>query len=163
MSQYKNVLMVLGCSPKRDGRPSDCMISRVRKALQLYKKDNYSKVILSGGSAKFGVPEAAVMRVMLLNFIPHDKIAVELHSRSTVQNALFCWNMLKNKDVKHVTVVTSSHHVPRARYIFTKMYRHMGVSLHFEGSPDTFDPVESVFFRVKEFILLLKLRILGFG
>jgi uncharacterized SAM-binding protein YcdF (DUF218 family) len=100
---------------------------------------------------------------MLLNFIPHDRIIVEMHSRSTVQNGLFCWNILKGKDVKHITVVTSAYHIPRARYIFRKMYAHMHVSMEFEAAPDMFDPVESVFFRVKEFIALLKLRIFGFG
>jgi uncharacterized SAM-binding protein YcdF (DUF218 family) len=163
MGRCKDVLIVLGCSPKKDGRPSDCMISRVRKALQLYRRHNYSKVLLSGGPSRYGVPEAAVMRVMLLNFIPPDRILVERRSRSTVQNALFCWGLLNEEEVKRVTVVTSAHHIPRAKYIFRKMYAHMGVSLAFEAAADTFDPIESVFFRLKEFVLLLKLRVFGFG
>ncbi|MBU2560912.1 MAG: YdcF family protein [Nanoarchaeota archaeon] len=160
---FKNVLIVLGCSPRPDGRPSDCMIARVRKAVQLYRKNNYSKVLLSGGPARYRVPESVVMRVMLLNFIPHEKILLERHSRDTVHNAVFCWELLKEKKPKNITVVTSEHHMPRTRYIFKRLYSHMGVSLKFEAAPDTFDPVESVYYRVKERLLLLKLRVFGFG
>lgn len=160
---FRNVLIVLGCSPRRDGRPSDCMISRVRKAVQLCRKNNYSKVLLSGGPAKYRVPEAVVMRVMLLDFIPHEKILIERHSRGTVHNALFCWEILKDHKPKSLTVVTSEHHMPRTRYIFKRLYAYMGVSLKFEAAPDTFDPVESAFYHLKERLLLLKLRIFGFG
>jgi uncharacterized SAM-binding protein YcdF (DUF218 family) len=158
---FKNVLIVLGCSPKQDGKPSDCMISRIRKAIHLYKKNNYSRIVLSGGPSRYGVPEAAVMRIMLLNFVPHEKVMVERHSRSTVQNAVFCWALLKDKHVKNITVLTSEHHLPRARYIFRKLYSHMKVSLDFEAAQDTFDPIEGIFYRVKEFFLLLWLRIFG--
>jgi uncharacterized SAM-binding protein YcdF (DUF218 family) len=163
MSKYKNILIVLGCTQRKDGKPSDCMLARVRKALNLWKKDNYSKLLLSGGASRYGVPEAAVMRVMLLNFIPHEKILVEHKSRGLVQKALFCWSLLKDKDVKHITVVTSEYQLKRAKYIFKKMYAHMGVSLSFETVEDTFDPVESLYLRIKEEVLMLKVRVFGFG
>jgi uncharacterized SAM-binding protein YcdF (DUF218 family) len=98
---------------------------------------------------------------MLLNFIPQNKLLVERHSRSTVQNAVFCWDMLKGKAVKRITILTSAHHIPRARYIFKKLYSHMHVSLDFEAAPDDFDPIESVFYRVKEFLLLSWLKVFG--
>jgi len=161
MSSFKNVLIVLGCAPKPDGRPSECMISRVRKAIQLYRKENYSKVIISGGPSR-GVPESEIMRVMMLHFIPDSKMITERHSRDTVQNAVFCWNILKNKSPKHITVVSSAFHMRRARYIFKKLYAHMGVSLKFESAVDTFDPIEAVFYHTKELLSLAKLMILGF-
>jgi uncharacterized SAM-binding protein YcdF (DUF218 family) len=161
MSVFKNVLIVLGCSPKADGRPSDCMLSRIRKTIHLYKKNNYSRVILSGGPSRYRVPESVIMHVILINHLPHDRLVVERHSRNTIQNAIFCWEILKSKEVKHVTVVTSQHHLPRTKYIFRKLYSHMGVSLDFEAAPDTFDPIEKVYYHVKEKILLLWLKIFG--
>ena len=115
MSSYKNVLIVLGYPPKKDGRPSDILISRVRKAVQLFKKDDYSMVLLSGGPSRMKVPEAVVMRVMLLKFIPDDRILVETASRDTMQNAVFCWEILKGKKPKQITIVTSKFHIRRAR------------------------------------------------
>ena len=48
MKNFKHVLIVLGCGPKRDGKPSQCMISRARKAIQLHKKNNYSAILPAG-------------------------------------------------------------------------------------------------------------------
>jgi uncharacterized SAM-binding protein YcdF (DUF218 family) len=158
---FKNVLIVLGCAPKKDGRPSDCMISRVRKAAQLYKRDNYSRIIVSGGPSRLRIPESEIMRIMLLHFIPPAKLITERHSRTTIQNAIFCWELLKGKHPKKITVLTSAHHLPRARYIFRKLYSHMNVSLYFESAPDTFDPIQLFFLKVKEFLLLSWLRLFG--
>jgi vancomycin permeability regulator SanA len=71
LRNYKHVLIVLGCAPRRDGKPSECMIARLRKAIQLYRKDNPSVVLFSGGPTRYGVSEAAIMRVMALNHLPH--------------------------------------------------------------------------------------------
>jgi uncharacterized SAM-binding protein YcdF (DUF218 family) len=161
MSSFKNVLIVLGCAPRPDGRPSDAMVSRIRKAIQLYKKENYSNVILSGGRSRLPIPEADMMRIMLLHYIPENKIILERNSKTTVQNAVFCWEFLKNKDPKHITVVTSAYHIPRTRYIFRKLYRHMGSRLVFEPAANTFDPIELAYFTIKEFFATLKLRIFG--
>ena len=160
MKSYRNVLIVLGCAPKKDGRPSPCMLSRVRKAVQLCRKNSYSKILLSGGPTR-GVPESEIMRIMLIRFVDSGKIITETSSRSTVQNAVFCWEMLKDKRPKKITVVTSAHHVPRARYIFKKLYSHMGVSLRFEPAEDFFDPFESFFYGLKERIFLLRLKLFG--
>jgi uncharacterized SAM-binding protein YcdF (DUF218 family) len=131
------------------------MISRVRKTIQLYRKNNYSKVLLSGGSTKIKLPESEVMRIMLLNFIPESKIITERHSKQTVHNAVFCWEILKDKKPKHITIVTSDHHIPRTRYVFRKLYSHMGISLKFEGAADTFDPIASVYYHLKERVAIL--------
>ncbi len=160
---YRNVLLVLGCAPKKDGRPSDCMLSRIRKAVSLYRKDDYSHVIFSGGPTKLPIPESEVMRIVAMNHIPDGRILTERNSRDTVQNAVFCWELLKEKRPRRITIVTSAHHLPRARYIFTRLYSHMGVSLKFESAPDTFDPVAGVFYRLKETLLLAKIKVFGFG
>ncbi len=160
MKTYKNVLIVLGCAPRRDGRPSACMISRVRKAVQLCRKNNYSKILLSGGPTR-GVPESEVMRIMMLKFVEPGRMITERHSRTTVQNAVFCWNILKDRKPRRITIVTSRHHLPRARHVFSKLYSHMGASLKFEQAQDTFDPIEGTFYRLKEIVLLAKLKVFG--
>jgi hypothetical protein len=37
----------------------------------------------------------------------------------------------------------------------------MNVSLYFESAPDTFDPIQLFFLKVKEFLLLSWLRLFG--
>ncbi|MFC1741261.1 YdcF family protein [Nanoarchaeota archaeon] len=159
MSSYKNILIVLGAGPKKDGRPSNFMIARVRKAIQLYRKNNYSKVIITGGPTTIAVPESEVMRIMMLKFIPDSKIITERKSKTTIQNAVFTWEIIKDRKPKKITVVTSQHHVYRARHVFRKLYGHMNTSLKFEGAQDPFDPIEAVYYKIKELLLLVKFEL----
>lgn len=159
---YKNILLVLGARPRKDGRPSDQMVSRVRKAVSLFSKNKYSRVIISGGPSSLPIPESEIMRLMMLKFIPDNKLLLERNARDTVQNAVFSWELIKDKKPKKITIVTSAYHLPRAKYIFRKLYKHMGVSLKFEPAQDRFDPVESVYHFIKERFLLARLKIKGF-
>lgn len=160
MKQYKNILIVLGCGPKKDGKPSDIMVSRAKKTAQLFKKNKYGKVIFSGGPSR-GVPESELLRVLLINHVPQRKIITERNSLSTVQNAVFCWEILKDKKPKHITIVTSKYHMPRTKYIFRKLYRHMKVSLKFEAAPDRFDLFQWLYYHGKEIVATIKLRMYG--
>lgn len=162
MRNLKHILIVLGCAQKRDGKPSERMISLMRKTVQLYKKNNYSAVILSGGPNKYKVPEAAVMRVMLMNYIPHERLMVETRSKTLVQNALFCWEKLKGADVKSVTVVASRFALHRAEHVFRKLYAHMRINLKFEGAQDNLDPVESAAFWLRERLIMIYYKMFGF-
>lgn len=162
MKKTKHVLIVLGCSPKRNGKPSDCMIQRARKAVQLFKRNNYSTIILSGGTTRRGCPpEAAIMRVMLLNHLPQEKVLSEIRSRNAVQNALFCWELIKGADPKSVTILTSRMNLKRIEYVFTKLYEHMGVKLRFEAADDTNDPVEHVYYWLREIMARMYYRVFG--
>lgn len=160
MKQYKNVLIVLGCGPRKDGKPGDILISRAKKAAQLFKRNNYTKVIFSGGPSH-GVPESELLRVLLIKHIPRNKIIVERNSLSTVQNAVFCWELIKDKKPKHITIVTSKYHMPRTKYIFRKLYKHMSASLKFEAAPDRFDLFQWMYYHGKEIVGMLKLKICG--
>ena len=158
---FKNVLIVIGVSPNKDGKPSRLMINRLRKAIQLNNKNKYSKIILSGGRIGYPVPSAEIMRIMSLHHLPQDKIVVEPNSKNLLHNALFCWNIIKEKSPKNITIVTSDWNMRRAKYIFTNTYKHMGVSLNFESCNDQIDMIEKTFRTVKELILLAKLKIFG--
>lgn len=162
MKNVKHVMIVLGCKPKFNGKPSSPMIARARLAVQLHKKNNYSQIILSGGRTRRNAPpEAAVMRVMLLDHLPHNKVISEIKSRSTVQNALFCWEIIKDKKPKSVTVVTSEMNKARVSYIFRKLYAHMGVSLKFEAAPDDYDPIEKLYYWIWELCARAYYKIFG--
>ena len=161
MKKFKNVLIVLGCGPKPDGRPSPIMLTRARKAAQLYKKNNYSKVILTGGPSR-GIPESEIMKVILLKHIPQKRIITEKNSLSTVQNAVFCWEILKDKKPKNITIATSKYHLFRAKYIFRRLYKHMNVSLRFEAAKDNFNVGDFVYYHLKEVYGMFKLLVFGF-
>lgn len=160
MTKYKNVLIVLGYMTKKDGRPDSRMVASARKTIQLCKKNNYSKIILTGGPTR-GVPESEIMRIMLFKYLDQKKVIMEKRSRTTVQNALFCWELLKDKKPKNITIVTARYHLPRVRYIFRSMFSHLRVSIKFEAAQDMFDPIESVLYWIKEQFSLLYLKLFG--
>lgn len=132
---FKNVLLVVGNSSLKNGMPSPYQISRVRKAASLWKKNNYSKILLTGGAVACAIPEAVIERALAVKFgIPAQKMLVEDRSRSTLQNALFAYEILKDTDIKRLTVVTSDFHMPRTRFIFKKVFGHMNIPIKFEAA-----------------------------
>lgn len=159
---YKNILIVLGCGPLPDGRPSPGMKNRVAKAVELYRKNRYSKVIMTGGPTTFPVPESEMMRLLALKNIPDSKIITEKNSKSTIQNAVFTWELIKDNKPKNITVVTSAFHIPRTRYIFRKLYAHMGVSMKFIAAPDHVTGFDAFYLRLRERIALFDLKMRGF-
>jgi uncharacterized SAM-binding protein YcdF (DUF218 family) len=161
MGSFKNVLIVLGNNPKKDGRPSDQMVKRVRKAISLYRKNNYSKIILSGGKTTVPIPESEIMRIMIHDHIPEKRLVLEKNSKDTIQNAVFCWELLKDRKPKQITIVTSKTHMIKSTYIFKKLYKNIGAKIRFEAVPDSYDPVEKVYYTIREHYVLLKLKLFG--
>lgn len=161
IKSWKNVLIVLGCAPNRDNTPSYLMRKRVEKAISLYKKNKYDVVIFTGGPNKTKIPESEMMRGLSFEVIPVNRIITEEKSLSTIQNAIFTWELIKDKDIKKLTVLTSNFHIKRSRYIFKKLYAHMGVSINFIASKDNLRPVARFMRWIHETIETHKLRIHG--
>jgi len=158
-NRFKNILIVICPPPKKNGKPSLLMMARVRKTIKLARKNNYSKIIFSGGpSRRNSVPSGSVMGVMAMQYLDKDLLMVEKNSRDILHSSLFCWSLIKDKSPKKVTVLTGRFELARARYIFKKTYKHLGVSLSFEYCHDNLDIVESTYLRIKEFVKLKKLQ-----
>ncbi len=158
---YKNVLIVIGAPPNKEGKPSHFMVNRLRKAIQLHNKNSYSRILFTGGQSHYPVPSSDIMRVMSLKHLPSSKIILERNAKDLLQNALFCWELIKDRNPKHITIVTSDWNMKRARYIFKKTYSHLKVSLKFEEVDDQVDFVEHSYLWIKEFLLLAKIRLFG--
>ena len=94
---------------------------RVWYGAQLYKAGKARLIILSGGSEP-GLDltsEAAAMRVLLLDLgVPSSAMLLEEKSRNTRENAGFTGQMLKERKLKHILLVTSALHMRRAIALF---------------------------------------------
>ena len=120
-NKYRDVLIVLGCAIFVRGVPR-IMAERVRRAISVFRSGDYSLLILSGGPTKTPIPEAELMKLMAEKHISPKKIILEPVSVDTVQNAVFCWGLLKGKPVASITVVTSYFHMRRAKHIFSSVF-----------------------------------------
>lgn len=60
--EFSEVAVVLGNKVELDGRPSKRLQGRLDRAVELYKKEYFNYVIVSGGIGKAGFNEAVIMK-----------------------------------------------------------------------------------------------------
>lgn len=103
--------------------PSD----RVLRAARLYRAGKAPLVLCSGGnnpviSRPGRPPEARVIARLLEEWgVPAEAILVEDRSVNTRENALFSFAILSSKNVRHILLITSATHMPRALSTFKKV------------------------------------------
>ncbi len=99
-------------------------LRRLLKGFELYKK-NPRKIVVTGGSIVEDIPEAVIMKDVLVSFgVKEDDIIVEPLARNTYENAKFTYEI--TKDVP-VTIVTSYLHMKRSKMTFEKFYNKVSV------------------------------------
>jgi uncharacterized SAM-binding protein YcdF (DUF218 family) len=95
-------------------------------AAWLYNNWMHLPVLASGGGTGRTEPYASAMRdVLVRNGVPQEMIWTETKSRSTYENALYSAELLRNKGIRHIVLVTEAFHMKRAELCFRKL----GVSL----------------------------------
>lgn len=79
-------------------------------------------VLATGGGSRGGVPYAITMREALeKEGVPHDLVWTEVKSTSTYENAEFSVNILKEKHIHKIALVTEAYHMLRAEACFRKL------------------------------------------
>lgn len=98
---------------------------RLFYAAQLYHNQKAPLIILSGGRINWAGnqgSEAADMSVLLQMLgVPRDALIEEPFSLNTYQNALNVQQILQEKELKTIILVTSAFHMPRSLWIFQKL------------------------------------------
>ncbi len=100
---------------------STTALSRVDTAALLYKAQRAPLIIVSGAALEGTVSEAQVMANDLKQQnIPPQAMLLESRSYTTHENALFTTEVLKQRNIDRVLLVTSALHMPRAMAVFRK-------------------------------------------
>ena len=97
---------------------------RIWYAARLFHAGKAPIVLLSGGGGgdidRQAFSDARAMAVLLQDLgVPAKAFLLEEHSRNTRQNAAFSAALLKAHGIKHILLVTSALHIPRAIPLFT--------------------------------------------
>lgn len=104
---------------------SDDTIGRCLHAAELYKQGPRCPVVLCGGVFDAAAPDvtlAALMRDFMLQQGVHpEDILLEDRSRTTYENAKFAAEMLHQRGIRQVALVTDAMHIPRAQRCFQAM------------------------------------------
>jgi uncharacterized SAM-binding protein YcdF (DUF218 family) len=120
------VVLAAGIEPPEiAGSPAtlrDNTSMRCRHALWIWKKNPRLPVLLCGGSAPWlPTPASAVMRrTMADGGVPDSLLWTEERSTSTYENALFGTEILRQKGVRSVILVTEAYHMLRSERCFRK-------------------------------------------
>lgn len=113
-----DVIVVLGGGSYNTGVLTDDSLKRLLTGFVLQKKLNIP-IILSGGSAITNLPEAEVMKAVLIELgVDKSKILTDVNSRDTIGNAFFTKKICQTYGFKKVLLITSAYHMPRSVLTF---------------------------------------------
>lgn len=114
VSESSEAVIVLGCQVYADGSLSPQLELRLQAALDTYRADPRLIITTGGKGAGEPGPEGQIMREWLIQRgVPEDCVIAECESANTRQNLLNAKALLP-ESIKHVTVITSDYHLPRA-------------------------------------------------
>lgn len=108
-------IAVLGYGLLPDGSMRPELVNRMQAAWLQAIASPMSPILVTGGNPQNGITEAAAMQGWLIGHgIPASRILADHRAGSTVQNALFGVNMLRDAGATSAIVVTSPNHIRRA-------------------------------------------------
>ena len=94
-------------------------VDRLLHAAALYRAGRAPLLLLAGGNAKGYEPEAVSMRRVLTTLgVPGKAMLLEARSRNTRQNAKYSVQILRQRGINRVILVTSAYHMGRALFEF---------------------------------------------
>lgn len=96
---------------------------RLLHALRLWKAGKAPLLIVSGGNMSFltgsDLTEARRMQALAQEYgVPASAIILEERSRNTFENALYVREVLEERGLKKILLVTSASHMPRSAAVF---------------------------------------------
>lgn len=94
---------------------------RINKGVQLYKEAWAPVLIFSGAAASGEISNAEAMKnIAITRGVPDEAILVEEKSKTTLENARFTAETIKEKGYKSIILVTSPYHQRRTYELFKK-------------------------------------------
>lgn len=134
---------------------------RTLESVNLYKQKKAEKIIFTGGfKTREDLSEAKFMADYAIKLgVSKGDIILEEKANSTIENAFYCKKIMENKSFKSAIIVTSPHHLRRAKYIFRKII--LNKKLEFKKCKSNLYFLESIPYYINEIRGLLKLKIKG--
>jgi uncharacterized SAM-binding protein YcdF (DUF218 family) len=114
-NEKADAFIVLGAQVQPSGEPSVQLEWRLQAALDAYRAAPAPIVVSGGQGSDEPRPEGEVMRDWLMaKGVPNGDILVDNTSANTLQNIRRAVQLLADKNAKHVRIITSDYHLPRA-------------------------------------------------
>ena len=122
------IIVVLGSTNDKYGNISNIGLSRLDKGYEIYRQQDNSKLLLTGGYSK-GKKVAEhpysfyAKQLMLQKGVLEKNIIGLVMSKDTVEDAKLSLPYLNKIDNKTIIIVTSDFHMRRTQYIFNRVFQ----------------------------------------
>ena len=115
----KNVAVVLGAAVWSHNKPSPSLKARLDKAIELYKDSVVNYIQLTGSNAPGELSEARVaFNYLIKKGINPEQIWIEEKTTSTSEQIHYIkYELIKNKKIKNIILISAPYHLMRAREI----------------------------------------------
>ena len=149
--QDVDCILVLGCSVRPDGSPSDMLHDRMRRGVELYEMGAAPKLLVSGDHGQHEYNEVdAMKRFALEHGVPAEDVFMDHAGFSTYES------VYRAKEIfgaKKIIIVTQEYHLYRALYIARQLgFEAYGVDADYRNYSGQFSrDVREVLARVKDF------------
>ncbi|SLN15628.1 YdcF family protein [Pseudooctadecabacter jejudonensis] len=112
--QPADAIVCLGGGMSPDGTLAQAVLTRIERCVQLHEAGIAPFVVFTGGTAAENGPDAGTQmaRFAATLGLPTDAAVVEGRAQSTLQNALFTFDMIPAP--RRIVLVTEAFHLPRS-------------------------------------------------
>lgn len=113
------VAIILGGGMNRNGTQSKMQHDRVATGIELYKKGNVQRLLMSGDDGALRFNEVDAMKQQAIDAgVPEEDIVIDPHAYRTY---LSCYRATHEFDIDTAVIVTQWFHLPRALYLCERM------------------------------------------
>lgn len=154
--EVSDAAVVLGNKVELNGKPSKRLQGRLDKAAELYEKNYFEYIIVSGGTGKEGFDEAAVMKEYLIEKGIHDdRILLDSDGYNSYMTAKNTKAIMEDMGFDSVMIITQFYHISRTKLAFDKV----GISNIYSAHAEYLD-IRDVYSVVREFFAYYKYLLL---
>ena len=124
------VIVVLGggtesADPPRPMTEVNAAGDRVLYAARLYHQGAAPQILVSGGNLDFSTargatPAEEMAELLALMGVPDEAVWIQTDSQNTYEDALYSAQMLADREINEIILVTSALHMPRSLALFEK-------------------------------------------
>lgn len=132
---YADVIVLLGGGTESDDPPRpmtevNSAGDRVLYAARLYQDGAAPAILVSGGNLEFSdargsSPAEEMTSLLMLTGVPEEAVWQQTESQNTYEDALYSVEILREKGIEEIILITSAMHMPRAKALF----EHQGISV----------------------------------
>ena len=117
--QDVDCILVLGCLVKDDGRPSDMLQDRLRRAVELYDQGGAPKLLMTGDHGRVDYDEVATMKQYAIDAgIASENVFMD-HAGFSTYESIYRAKEIFQAD--KILIVTQEYHLYRAIYIANRL------------------------------------------